>query len=35
VFRVQPTTIFGLPGMHGMEQFDPEALPRPTRWDAS
>jgi nitroimidazol reductase NimA-like FMN-containing flavoprotein (pyridoxamine 5'-phosphate oxidase superfamily) len=35
VFRVQPTTIFGLPGMHGMEQFDPEELPRPTRWDAS
>ena len=27
-----PTTVFGLPGMTGMEQFDPDELPRPTRW---
>jgi hypothetical protein len=32
-FRVMPTTVFGLPGMAGMEQFDPDELPRPTRWD--
>ncbi len=32
VFRVTPSTIFGLPGMTGMEQFDPSELPRPTRW---
>ena len=25
--------VFGLPGMTGMEQFDPEDLPKPTRWD--
>jgi hypothetical protein len=24
--------VFGLPGMTGMEQFDPDELPRPTRW---
>ncbi len=35
MFRLAPTTIFGLPGMLGMEQFDPEQLPRPTRWDFS
>ena len=35
VFRVVPTTVFGLPGMTGMEQFDPDELPRPTRWDIS
>jgi Pyridoxamine 5'-phosphate oxidase len=33
VFQVAPTSIFGLPGMTGMEQFDPDELPRPTRWD--
>ena len=32
VFRLTPSTIFGLPGMTGMEQFDPSELPRPTRW---
>ena len=32
LFRLAPTTVFGLPGMAGMEQFDPEELPRPTRW---
>lgn len=33
VFRVAPTTIFGLPGTAGMDQFDPSDLPKPTRWD--
>jgi nitroimidazol reductase NimA-like FMN-containing flavoprotein (pyridoxamine 5'-phosphate oxidase superfamily) len=33
VFRVAPTTIFGLPGTAGMDQFDPAELPHPTRWD--
>jgi len=33
VFRVAPTTIFGLPGTAGMDKFDPADLPRPTRWD--
>jgi hypothetical protein len=32
VFQVLPTTIFGLPGTAGMEQFDLADLPRPTRW---
>ena len=32
-YRLVPTTIFGLPGMQGMEQFDPNDLPKPTRWD--
>jgi hypothetical protein len=27
--------VFGLPGMTGMEQFDPADLPKPTRWDFS
>jgi hypothetical protein len=33
IFRITPSAIFGLPGMLGMEQFDPDELPRPTRWD--
>lgn len=33
IFRIQPTKIFGLPGMVGMDQFDPADLPKPTRWD--
>ena len=33
VYRIVPATIFALPGMLGMEQFDPAELPRPTRWD--
>jgi hypothetical protein len=24
---------FGLPGMLGMEEFDLDELPKPTRWD--
>jgi nitroimidazol reductase NimA-like FMN-containing flavoprotein (pyridoxamine 5'-phosphate oxidase superfamily) len=33
VFRIAVTTVFGLPGTAGMDQFDPSDLPRPTRWD--
>lgn len=33
MFQVTPTTIFGLPGTTGMHEFDPDDLPRPTRWD--
>jgi hypothetical protein len=33
IFRVVPSKVFGLPGMYGMEQFDPSELPRPTRWE--
>ncbi len=33
VFRIVPSRVFGLPGMQGMDQFDPAELPRPTRWD--
>ena len=33
IFRIVPSRVFGLPGMTGMEQFDPADLPKPTRWD--
>lgn len=33
IYRIVPSRVFGLPGMLGMEQFDPADLPRPTRWD--
>ena len=33
VFQVIPELVFGLPGMLGMDQFDPADLPRPTRWE--
>jgi nitroimidazol reductase NimA-like FMN-containing flavoprotein (pyridoxamine 5'-phosphate oxidase superfamily) len=32
VWRIAPSSVIGLPGMLGMEQFDPEELPRPTKW---
>lgn len=32
-YRIVPSRVFGLPGMTGMEQFNPEELPKPTRWD--
>ena len=32
-YRIVPTRVFGLPGMLGMDQFDPADLPKPTRWD--
>ena len=35
IFRIVPSRVFGLPGMTGMEQYDPADLPRPTRWDFS
>ena len=33
IYRILPTRVFGLPGMLGMDQFDPSDLPKPTRWD--
>ena len=33
IYRIVPTRVFGLPGMVGMDQFDPADLPKPTRWD--
>jgi hypothetical protein len=33
IFRIVPEKLFGLPGMYGMEQFDPAELPKPTRWE--
>ena len=33
IFRIVPSKVFGLPGMTGMDQFDPGDLPKPTRWD--
>jgi hypothetical protein len=33
IFRITPSRVFGLPGMVGMEQFDEDELPKPTRWD--
>jgi pyridoxamine 5'-phosphate oxidase-like protein len=35
IFRIVPSRVFGLPGMIGMDQFDPAELPKPTRWDFS
>ncbi len=32
-FRIVPSRVFGFPGMTGMEQYAPEDLPKPTRWD--
>ena len=33
IFRIVPSKGFGLPGMHGMDQFEQSELPKPTRWD--
>ena len=33
IFRIVPSKVFGLPGMYGMDQFDPKELPKPTRWE--
>jgi hypothetical protein len=33
IFRIEPLKVFGLPGMTGMDQFDPSDLPKPTRWE--
>ena len=35
LWQVRPSSVIGLPGMTGMEEFAPEDLPRPTRWDFS
>ena len=32
IFRMTPSTAFGLPGTFGMDKFKPEDLLRPTRW---
>jgi hypothetical protein len=33
IYRIVPTRVFGLPGMQGMDQYDPSDLPKPTRYD--
>lgn len=33
IYRMVPSKAFGLPGMFGMEQYDPGDLPKPTRWE--
>jgi hypothetical protein len=33
VWRITPSSVISLPGMTGMEQFKPEDLPRPTKWE--
>jgi nitroimidazol reductase NimA-like FMN-containing flavoprotein (pyridoxamine 5'-phosphate oxidase superfamily) len=33
IYRMVPSKAFGLPGMLGMEQYDPDDLPKPTRWE--
>ena len=35
IYRIVTSRVFGLPGMYGMDQFEPGELPRPTRWDFS
>jgi hypothetical protein len=32
-WRMVPSRVFGLPGMHGTDQFDQSESPKPTRWD--
>jgi hypothetical protein len=32
IYRIVPSKAFGLPGMHGMDQFEQSELPKPTRW---
>ena len=33
IYRMVPSKAFGLPGMLGMEKYDPADLPKPTRWE--
>ena len=33
IYRMTPSRAFGLPGQEGMEEFTPEDLPSPTRWE--
>ena len=35
IFRMGPSKAFGLPGTYGMDKFEPEDLPKPTRWEFS
>lgn len=35
IFRMVPSRAFGLPGTYGMDQFEQEDLPKPTRWEFS
>ena len=32
IYRIVPSKGFGLPGMFGMDKYDPSELPKPTRW---
>ena len=32
IYRIAPSKLFGLPGMQGMDQFEPDELPKPTRF---
>jgi nitroimidazol reductase NimA-like FMN-containing flavoprotein (pyridoxamine 5'-phosphate oxidase superfamily) len=32
IFRMIPSKAFVLPGQYGMDKFEPEELPKPTRW---
>jgi hypothetical protein len=32
IFRMIPSKAFGLPGTYGMDKFEQEELPKPTRW---
>ena len=33
IIRIVPDRAFGFPGMLGMEKYDQDELPKPTRWD--
>ena len=33
IFRMVPSKAFGLPGTYGMDKFERDELPKPTRWD--
>lgn len=33
IYRIVPSKGFGLPGMFGMDKYDPSELPKPTRWE--
>ena len=32
IYRIVPSKLFGLPGMQGMDQFEPDELPKSTRF---
>lgn len=33
IYRMVPSKAFGLPGTYGMDKFDQNDLPKPTRWE--